>query len=114
MVGGLIGWIVGSLGGGRGNVAYTAHLAGAAFAFLYFRSHINLGRLLPARFSFSLNWFKPRPQLRVHDPKDNHPQVDEQADRILDKLHRQGETSLSSKERRILEEYSRRMRQKHR
>ena len=39
---------------------------------------------------------------------------DAEADRILDKVAREGMDSLSRKERRILENYSRRMRQKHR
>ena len=33
---------------------------------------------------------------------------------VLEKLHRQGQDSLTSRERRILEEYSRRMQQKRR
>ena len=36
------------------------------------------------------------------------------ADRILDKVHQHGADSITPAERKILEEYSRRMRQKHR
>lgn len=38
--------------------------------------------------------------------------LDAEADRILEKLHREGQDSLTRKERRILEDYSRRMRQR--
>ena len=40
--------------------------------------------------------------------------LEEEADRILAKIIEQGEESLSPAERRTLEDYSRRMRQKHR
>jgi hypothetical protein len=96
------------------NVAHSAHLAGMAFAFLYHYFGWNFGRLLPG--GFSLRWLKPRPRLRVHDEgsEDRFRDQEERANQILDKLHREGEASLTSKERRILEEYSRRMRQKYR
>ena len=56
------------------------------------------------------------PQLKVHDPEveERYREMDDEADRLLDKVHREGEASLSEKERRLLEDYSRRMRQKHR
>jgi hypothetical protein len=59
---------------------------------------------------------KSRPKLKIHDPERDDPnrKQDEEADRILDKVNREGMESLTSKERRILEEYSRRMRKKHR
>ena len=57
---------------------------------------------------------KRKPKLRVHDP-DADPQTgDSQADALLAKVNREGMDSLTSREKRILEEYSRRMRQKHR
>ena len=40
--------------------------------------------------------------------------MDAQADEVLEKLHRDGEASLTPRERRVLEDYSRRMQQKHR
>jgi hypothetical protein len=55
--------------------------------------------------------------LRVHDPVDptsRYRELDAKADAVLAKLHREGEASLSAKERKILEDYSRRMQQKHR
>lgn len=97
-------------------VAYEAHLAGAAFGLSYSWLGINFGRLWPRRWTVSSEFLRPKPQLRVHDPdpEETYRDLDEQADHILDKLHREGEGSLSRQERRILEDYSRRMRQKHR
>ncbi len=102
------------------NVAYTVHLAGAAFAFLYYRFRWNLGTLVPS--SFSLAWFKPRPRLRVHDPDSDdedreaadHRALSEEVDRILEKIHQQGESSLTRRERRILESASRQYQQRRR
>lgn len=98
------------------HVAYEAHLAGAFFGFAYHWSGVNFGRLWPRRWAVSTEFLKPKPQLRVHDPdpEETYRDLDEQADHILEKLHREGEHSLTNKERRILEDYSRRMRQKHR
>lgn len=100
-------------GRASGNVAYDVHLVGAAFAFLYYRFGWNLGKLTPRIFS-SPAWFKRRPQLKLHDPSSEHPSQDEEADRVLEKVNQHGIESLSSRERRVLEDYSRRMRQKYR
>ena len=96
------------------NVAYSCHLAGAAFAFAYYRSGVRLESFVPSKVSrISLKSMRPGPKLRVHDPDSRHRDQDRRADHILDKLHREGAESLTAEERRILEEYSRRMRQKH-
>ncbi len=92
------------------NVAHVAHLAGAAFGVVYFKTGMNLGRLVPRRLSdLRLRW---RPRLRIHDPKDEGPALSEQVDQILEKISRQGEASLTKKERRTLEEASRRYQQR--
>ena len=93
-------------------IAWQAHLAGAAFGATYFFLNMRLTRFLPGKFSRSM--LKPKPKLRVHDPDKRYHDLVEQGDRILDKIHREGEESLTPKERRILEEYSRHMRQRHR
>ena len=120
-------WVVGVLiiggdlmqmlsSGGDRTVAFDVHLAGAAFAILYYRFGWNLGRWLPdlQRIRGSVGQWKPRPRLRVHDPDADGNEQDEEADRLLIKVNREGMDSLTAKERRILEAYSRRMRQKHR
>ena len=96
----------------RDSVAYTCHLGGAAFAFLYFRTGWHLGRLLPGMPS--LKKLKPRPRLRVHDPDKHEQNLSQQVDQILKKIQEKGQDSLSKKERKILEEASRRYQQKHR
>jgi membrane associated rhomboid family serine protease len=96
--------------GGAGNgpqVANIAHLAGVGFAFVYYRSKMNLGRLAPRRLSD----LKPklfRPKLRIHDPDKEAQDLGQQVDAILEKIHREGEASLTKKERKTLEEASRR------
>lgn len=94
-------------------VAYDVHLVGAAFGAAYFYFGWNLGRLLPGG-GLSLRALKPKPKLRVHDPGVDYEEKDLKADALLDKVKRNGMDSLTSRERKILEDYSRRMQQKHR
>jgi len=86
---------------GSSNVAYAMHLAGAAFAVIYFHQRWNLTRLtddLPARLR---SW--NRPKLRVHRPDEPEPDLGMEVDRILEKIYREGEAGLTAKERRTLE-----------
>jgi hypothetical protein len=91
------------------NVAHSVHLAGAAFAWVYFKAGIKLSPLVPRR---------RRGKLKVHDPDQLPPSRTElrmqklvdQGDAILAKIQQHGEESLTSKERRTLERYSRHMR----
>jgi len=101
---------------GGGNVAFTAHLGGAAFAFLYQRSGFRFTRLFgDGEFMTNLrNVAKRRPKLRVHDPEAQEARFQQDVDRILEKLHREGEASLTSSERRKLEDASRRFQQRRR
>jgi hypothetical protein len=108
-------WLLGDLQGalaGQGMVAYTAHLGGAAFGLLFYKTHWQLGRLLPRKLS--LPKFGGKPPLRVHRPEEREEHLTEQADAILEKIGRSGQDSLTANERKILAEYSRRMQQKHR
>ena len=105
------------LPGQQGNVAFDAHLAGALFALSYWYFGWNFGRLpgldeLGRLFSSRPKWFKPRPPLKVHDPERYYEDLDAEADRLLDKVAREGLSSLNDQERRVLEDYSRRTRQK--
>jgi len=100
-----------------GGVAYDVHLVGAALALGYWYFGWNFGRLPGAdrlrRMVRSVQrWTKPKPPLKVHDPEHYYEDLDAQADRLLQKVHDQGAESLTAQERRILEDYSRRTRQK--
>ena len=55
-----------------------------------------------------------RPSLKVFKPDDdrNEPVADEEVDRILTKIHREGEQSLTAKERRVMEKASREYRRR--
>jgi len=99
--------------GTAGVTAWEAHLGGAAFAFLYLRSGISFDRLFSrVAERRPSGWKFPRrgPKLRVHDPDGSDQRLAAEADRILDKVHREGEQSLTGRERRTLEKYSRRVR----
>lgn len=104
-----------SVRGVNDGIAHEAHLAGAAFAFLYYKTGWNLGRWLPS-FSFKSlkRRLKPGPKLRIHSPASREQDLTQEVDRILEKISAQGESSLSAAERRTLEEASRRYQQKRR
>jgi membrane associated rhomboid family serine protease len=91
-----------------GNVAYTAHLGGAAFGYLYYRYGLRLERLLPSENSLSrLARLRRRPKLRVLDPDaDNDSETDLAVDEILRKIQDHGQDSLTRRERRILQKAS--------
>lgn len=109
--------------GGKGAIAYEVHLTGAAFAYLYYYYGWNIGSMLPdwqwpGRFWQSLT----RPKLKVHSPppreqreekkKEEKDSLELEVDRILSKISREGESSLTDAERNTLEEASRRARSK--
>ncbi len=105
----------GHAGGPSSNVAFSVHLAGAAFAVLYFQQRWNFGALLQGRFAWP--WFRSRGRLRIHrhEPDDGPSERElreKEVDRILEKIHREGEGSLTRKERRILETASREYQQR--
>jgi membrane associated rhomboid family serine protease len=87
------------------NVAYTAHLGGAVFAFLYYKWGLRFERWLPG-----LNWtpsLRRRPKLRVLDPDSVElDSTETRVDEILKKIQEHGQDSLTRGERRILEQAS--------
>jgi membrane associated rhomboid family serine protease len=99
-----------AISGTAGNVAWQAHIGGAAFAFLYARFRWQFTRFLPALGSWPKSWKSPR--LKIHAEEEDASDLDAEGDRILDKLLHEGEQSLTRSERRVLEKYSRRMREK--
>ncbi len=89
-------------------VAYAVHLGGAALALAYYALGLNFGRWWPR---FSLRWLRRQPKLRVHTPeekeKDPPDDLSAEVDRILEKISRSGEASLTRQERSTLEAASR-------
>jgi len=100
---------------GETHVAFVVHLAGAAFAALYYQQRWNFAALFRGRLVWPT--FRSRGRLRVHRPRqDDEPSERElrekEVDRILEKIHREGESSLTRKERRVLETASREYQQR--
>lgn len=87
-----------------GAIAFTAHLGGAMFAFLYYQWRWRLESLMPT--GDLLKRLKPKPKLRVHDPEEAE-QTDKAVDDILKKIQDHGRDSLTRRELRILEDASR-------
>ncbi|QDU54487.1 rhomboid family intramembrane serine protease [Aeoliella mucimassa] len=95
-----------------GHVAFTAHLGGALFAYLYYNSRIRLTDYVPT--SFKMPSFKRKPPLRVHRP-DDEPREDAQERRLnelLDKVSKHGQDSLSKREFSELQKLSKHYQQK--
>lgn len=117
----LLGEFQAARGGGKA-VAYEVHLAGALFAFAYWQLHWNFAttwRNLTGKRGGLTSVFRSGPKLRVHEPIEefDEPWDDEleaEADHLLEKVHTQGSDSLTARERKLLEEYSRRVRAKRR
>jgi membrane associated rhomboid family serine protease len=93
------------------------YAVGCLFTLAYWHFGWNFSRLpgirgLAKMWTSLTSLFSPRPNLRMHDPERDYEDLEEQADRLLAKVSQQGESSLTAKERKVLEEYSRWMRQK--
>ncbi|MCE5303270.1 MAG: rhomboid family intramembrane serine protease [Planctomycetaceae bacterium] len=104
----------GATGHGTPDVAYSMHLAGAALAAVYFWRGWRL-----SDWSFRrIAWPKMsgKPHLRVLNPEEESAGSDltQQVDGILEKIYREGESSLTAKERKLLEEASREYQRKSR
>jgi membrane associated rhomboid family serine protease len=96
-----------------GNVAVDVHLIGILFAAGYFFLGVNFGAF--GDFGGTIKrtkrkWFGPK--LRVHSESGREQDDSLEADRILAKIHEQGKDSLTNKERKFLERYSRAVRDK--
>jgi membrane associated rhomboid family serine protease len=95
-----------------GTTAFTAHLGGAAYSLLYFKTGWNPAMWLTGMFSgISL---KRRPKLRVHAPRDDEDELSTKVDAILEKIQAQGQDSLTWNERRILQKASKKAKEKRR
>lgn len=99
----------------QSNTAFTVHLAGAGFALAYYLQRWSLKWLDLSFFSNlpqRLRQRSRRMKLKLHDPEKKIEQEAEEADRILAKITKSGEASLTASERKTLERYSRRQREK--
>ncbi len=125
-------WVVGLLAVGTdvsrmittphfGNIAYACHLAGAFSGFLMYKFDWCLGDLLPLGW-FTRTWKKVNgPRVRIHRPsvdvEDDTLGYDDgdlssRVDEILAKISASGEASLTNEERKILQNASRKFRQR--
>lgn len=88
------------------HVAWEAHLAGGAFGALYHYFRWNFSSLkMP-------NWFSGRARLKLHQPDGGvDDRLQQEADRILEKISEQGRESLTRREKKTLERYSAAIRQ---
>lgn len=96
-------------------VAYDVHLVGAAFAAIYFYGQLNFGFLAGVVNRSKRTIKQKRSGLKVHRPQEqpSSPTKDElESDRILDKITREGQDSLTKKERAFMQKYSREVRQR--
>ena len=85
------------------NVAWEAHLAGGAFGMLYYKLGWNFSGLQMPNFKAN--------HLKIHEPdRDVDEKLQEEADRILKKISEQGESSLTRRELKTLNKYSKSIR----
>ena len=107
--------VIGNMLGGRDAVAYDVHLVGAAFAALYFYGNLNFGFIEDLTQRAKVNLKQKQRGFKVHRPEEPEPapSKDEvEADRILAKIHQSGQDSLTPAERKFMEGYSRRVRER--
>lgn len=102
----------------HGGVSQLAYLGGFALGFLYLKG----GELAERRGTLPDGVAPAEPVLVVHSPEQQHAEgepeappparseADEEMDRLLDKISRQGIASLTAAERRFLDEVSRQLR----
>ncbi len=97
-------------------VAYDVHLVGAVFAALYFYGNWSFSGIESLWASLAIGWKQKRRGLKVHQPEktgESRVSKDEaESDRILEKIHREGKDSLTSREKAFMERYSREIREK--
>lgn len=91
-------------------VGHAAHLGGLVFGFLYFRWDMRITRWWDIFAGRIKKAELPKTGLKVYNPVDQ-PEVDysSRVDAILAKISREGEASLTSRERRVLTEASQHM-----
>lgn len=91
-------------------IAHAAHLGGYLFGFLYERNNWRLSGLISGVSTNKLKLPKRRSHLKVYAPEDESADLEARVDELLQKVHEQGESSLTDEERALLTEASRRYR----
>ena len=116
--------VVSNLFGRQAYVAYDVHLVGAAFAAVYFYGGLNFGFLESWWGSTQTSIAQKRKGFKVHRGDSHTPDDSDargtssetkdeiEANLILDKIHREGQDSLTARERKFMENYSRKLRQR--
>lgn len=97
----------------EGTIAFTVHLGGIAYAWLFYKTDWSPGIWI---FDSAKRIARNQPKLRVHDPEeeDEEDSLAQQVDVILEKIQRSGKDSLTWKERRTLERASKEYQEKRR
>ncbi len=92
------------------SISHVNHFGGLLFAFVYFRMHLQLSRgwdHLAGRMAMKR---RNRGKLKIFaPPSPSDADLDAQMDPILEKISREGEASLTSRERNILIQASRKL-----
>lgn len=97
----------------HGNVAFTAHLGGALFAFLYYRYRWRILDWVPT--NLKLPSLKRKPPLRVHrPPADEEDKNEKRLNQLLEKVSAVGQDNLTARERRELQQLSKHYQKKRR
>lgn len=109
--------LLNGFGGGGGGIAYFAHIGGGVTGFIYlkygWRIIIHMESFMKGfkrrKFTVFDGGSQQRRDSEDHDDT-SHPDIDDEIDRILDKIAREGMESLSGRERKILDRASKRKR----
>ena len=96
------------------SIATDVHLTGVLCAAAYFYFGVSFRFLGDIQGTWRRQWRKfTGPKLKIHNVETGAPTSEaDEADRILAKIHESGQDSLSSKEKKFLEKYSRAVRQR--
>jgi membrane associated rhomboid family serine protease len=102
-----LGSLAGLMGGGD-RVAHEAHLIGAGVGAVYYFFGVP-GSAFFQQLQF---WWRSRHLRVVREEKNREQALAQEADRVLEKVSRSGYDSLTAKEKKTLETYSRKLRSK--
>lgn len=109
--------VISALNSGRlgdSGTAHSAHVGGLLFGWLYFRWNMRFTTWLDRLVGRAFTGIRLRKSgLKVYNPKTTpDPDLSAQVDRILSKISKQGEASLTDRERRILRQASDQMKKR--